>query len=162
MVDKLFDVRGQLKTLDWDGVQMEDRVYNGVGALTSVDRPQVDETRTYDNLHRLTGIDNTGSVEDASYTYDDNNNVTVESFTGVMANYGFSTGTSGYDNQDRFTRWIRSGTSTDYDLTRSAIGNISNMNLNGTNTARGYDNAYALTSVGAVSQSFDTDGNAKL
>gem|GEM_PF-3291269 len=162
VVAKSFDVRSQLDTLAWDATQLEDRGYNAIGALTSVDRPQVDETRTYDDLHRLTGINNTGSIEDASYTYDDNNNVTAESFTGVMANYGFSTGTSGYDNQDRFTRWIRSGTSTDYDLTRSAIGNISNVNLNGTNTARGYDNAHAVNLIGAVSQSFDTDGNATL
>ncbi len=83
-----------------------------------------------------------------------------------MANYSFSTihaggpFADGYDSEDRFMRFKRSGVNENVLLTRSDIGNISNVNRNGTNTARGYNTSHGLTTVtGGTTQTYDTDGN---
>ncbi len=133
--------------------------------LTGVDRAFVDETRTYNAGSQLTQINNT-NVGSQTYTYDLNGNVTSETLSGNMANYSFSTihaggpFADGYDAEDRFMRFKRSGVTEDILLTRSNIGNISNVNRNGTNTARGYNTAHGLTTVtGGTTQTYDTDGN---
>ncbi len=157
-----FDARQQLKTISWQGTQIEDRSYNDIGLLTNVDRAYVDETRSYNTAGRVTTI-NSNNVGSMTYSYDANGNVTGETLSGNMANYSFTTvsgGNSGYDGEDRFMRFIRSGVSEDIQLTRSHIGNISNVNLNGGNTARGFNNAHGLTTVtGGVTQTYDSDGN---
>ncbi len=160
-----YDDRQLLKTIKWEGAQIEDRSYNDAGMLTGVDRAFVDETRTYNAGSQLTQINNT-NVGSQTYTYDLNGNVTSESLSGVMANYSFSTihaggpFADGYDAEDRFMRFKRSGVTEDILLTRSNIGNISNVNRNGTNTARGYNTAHGLTTVsGGTTQTYDTDGN---
>jgi RHS repeat-associated protein len=157
-----FDARQQLKTISWQGTQVEDRSYNDIGLLTGVDRAYVDETRTYTAAGRVNTI-NSNNVGSMTYSYDANGNVTGETLSGNMANYSFTTvsgGNSGYDGEDRFMRFIRSGVSEDIQLTRSHIGNISNVNLNGGNTARGFNNAHGLTTVtGGVTQTYDSDGN---
>jgi hypothetical protein len=81
-----------------------------------------------------------------------------------MANYSFTPvfgGKTGYDGEDRFLRYIRSGVNENVMLTRSNIGNITNVNRNGSNTARGYNNAHGLTTVSGVAfaQTYDLDGN---
>ena len=156
-----FDERSSLETISWDGTQIEDRDYNGLGLLTNVDRPFVDEVRFYDDVNRVTTIAN-NNVGDASYTYDGNGNKLTEAWTGAMASWNFTTqsgGNDGYDAEDRFMNFIQSAQTKTVSFTRSDIGNISNVNLNGTNTARGYSNVHELTSIGAQSQTFDTDGN---
>ncbi len=158
-----FTDRSELDKINWAGSQIEDRAYDAVGLLTGVDRPGVDETRAYDALNRVTSIGNT-NVGDGTYTYDANSNKLSESWSGAMAAWNFITTNAGanpqgYDAEDRFTNFIQSGQSKTLGLTRSDIGNISNINLNGTNTARGYSNIHALTSIGSTNQVFDTDGN---
>jgi RHS repeat-associated protein len=157
-----YDSRQQLKTISWQSTQVEDRSYNDIGRLAGVDRAFVDETRSYNTAGRVTTI-NSNNVGSMTYSYDANENVTGETLSGNMANYSFSTvsgGNSGYDGEDRFMRFIRAGVSEDTQLTRTHIGNISNVNLNGGNTARGYNNAHGLTTVtGAVTQTYDSDGN---
>ncbi|MDP1562863.1 MAG: RHS repeat-associated core domain-containing protein, partial [Pirellulaceae bacterium] len=158
-----FDDRHQLKTISWQSSQIESRTYNDLGLLTGVTRPFVNETRAYNLSGRLTSISNTNNVGSATYVYDANGNVLSETLGGTMANYGFTTqsgGNNGYDAEDRFMRYIRTGVSEDVTLTRSHIGNISNVNRNGTNTARAYNNAHGLTTVtGGVTQTYDLDGN---
>ncbi len=156
-----FETRGSLDAIKWDGSQIEGRSYNNGGLLTGVDRPFVDETRVYDNVNRITSIANT-NVGTGSYTYDANGNKLTESWTGVMSAWNFTTqsgGSGGYDDEDRFVNFIQSGQSKTIGLTRSDIGNITNVDLNGTGTARGYSNVHELTSMGASSQTFDADGN---
>jgi YD repeat-containing protein len=137
-----YDYRQLLKTIKWETAQIEDRSYNDAGMLTGVDRAFVDETRTYNAGSQLTQINNT-NVGSQTYTYDQNGNVTSETLSGNMANYSFSTihaggpFADGYDAEDRFMRFKRSGVNENILLTRSNIGNISNVNRNGNNTARG-------------------------
>jgi YD repeat-containing protein len=86
-----YDDRQLLKTIKWEGAQVEDRSYNDAGMLTGVwTRAFVDETRTYNAGSQLTQINNT-NVGSQTYTYDLNGNVTSETLSGNMANYSFST-----------------------------------------------------------------------
>jgi hypothetical protein len=56
-------------------------------------------------------------------------------------------------------RFKRSGVTEDILLTRNNIGNISNVNGNGTNTARGYNTTHGLTTVtGGTTQTYDNVG----
>ena len=66
---------------------------------------------------------------------------------------------SGYDNEDRFMNFVQSGQSKTSLMTRSNIGNISNVSLNGSTTSRSYSSVHELESVGGSSQSYDADGN---
>ena len=161
VVDYDYTDRGLLDTIDVDSSQIEDRGYNDLGQLNSVDRPSVDETRTWFNNGQVNTIANT-NVGTATYAYDDNGNKLSESWSGAMSSWNFTTqsgGNDGYDAEDRFLNFNQSGQSKTLAMTRSNIGNISNVNLNGTGTARSYSDAHELTSVGGSSQSFDTDGN---
>ena len=153
--------RGLLDTIKVDGTQIEDRGYSDLGQLTSVDRPSIDESRSYDDRGQVTSIAN-GAVGTATYAYDNNGNKLSESWSGAMSAWNFTTqagSSDGYDAEDRFLNFNQSNQSKTLAMTRSDIGNITNVNLNGTSTGRGYSNVHELTSVGSGSQSFDTDGN---
>ena len=153
--------RGLLDTIKVDGSEIEDRGYSDLGQLTSVDRPSIDEARSYDDRGQLTSIAN-GAVGTASYAYDANGNKLSESWSGAMSSWNFTTqsgGNDGYDAEDRFLNFNQSGQSKTLAMTRSDIGNISNVILDGASTARSYSNVHELEGVGSGSQSFDTDGN---
>jgi len=68
----------------------------------------------------------------------------------------------GYDAEDRFVHFAQSAQSKTFNFTRSDIGNINNINLNGTGTARTFNNIHALTQIGSDNQTFDVDGNLTL
>lgn len=79
-----------------------------------------------------------------------------------MSSWNFTTqsgGNDGYDAEDRFLNFNQSGQSKTLSMSRSDIGNITNVSLNGASTARSYSNAHELTAIGSDSQSFDVDGN---
>ena len=59
-----------------------------------------------------------------------------------MSSWNFTTQSGGYDAEDRFLNFNQSGQSKTLAMTRSDIGNIANVNLNGTSTARSYSNAH--------------------
>ncbi len=156
-----FDQRTMLDTIDVDGIEIEDRSYDAIGRLTNVDRAHVDEVRTYDVVNRVIGIANT-NVGNAMYGYDANGNKLSEMWTGVMAAWNFTTqdgSSDGYDDEDRFLNFIQAGQVKVVNMTRSDIGNISNVNLNGTGIARAYSSIHELTSIGGTAQTFDGDGN---
>ncbi len=164
-VDYGFTNRGELDTVAWDGTQIEDRGYNALGRMTSIDRAHVDETRTYDNANRVTSIANT-NLGTATYTYDANSNKLGETWTGPLSSWSFTTQGSGassypggYDEEDRFRRFMQSGQAKDYDLVRSDIGNITDRQLNGTSQARTFNEVHQLKDLAGATQAFDPNGN---
>ncbi len=163
-VDYAFTNRGELDTVDWNGTEIENRAYDALGRMTSVDRAYVDETRVYDNANRVTSIANT-NLGTASYTYDANSNKLGETWTGIMSSWSFSTEDSGasdqdgYDDEDRFVRFEQLGQSKDYDLVRSDIGNITNRKLNGANQLRTFNEVHQLDDLAGTSQVFDANGS---
>ena len=162
-----FTNRGELDTIDWAGTQIEDRLYDDGGRMTNVDRAYTDEVRVYDTSNRLTSVDNT-SVGTASYTWDANSNKLSETWTGNMASWSFTTEktggtyTDGYDEEDRFRRFIQTSQTNDVYLDRSDIGNISDVEINTVSHTRSYSDAHELTTVDGNAQTFDNDGNQTL
>ncbi len=163
-VDYSFTNRGELDTVDWNGNEIENRAYDALGRMTSVDRAYVDETRVYDNANRVSSIANT-NLGTASYTYDANSNKLGETWTGVMSNWSFTTEDSGasdpdgYDDEDRFIRFEQSGQSKDYDLVRSNIGNITDRKLNSTSQSRTFNEVHQLVNLASTEQTFDANGS---
>lgn len=159
-----FDERGLLKTISWEGVVVETRLYDEAGLLTNVNRAAVNEERDYDDANRLKSIFNT-NVGKADYAYDENGNKLSETWDGVMAAWNFTTvngSDSGYDHEDRFMNFNQPGQSSTIAMTRSAIGNIDNINENGSNTGRAYTSTHELETVGSAIQTFDDDGNVEV
>ncbi len=156
--------RGELDTVDWNGTEIENRAYDALGRMTSVDRAYVDETRVYDNANRATSIANT-NLGTATYTYDANSNKLGETWTGNFSTWSFTTEDSGasdpdgYDDEDRFVRFEQSSQSKDYDLVRSDIGNITDRKLNGTSQLRTFNEVHQLTDLASTAQIFDANGS---
>ncbi|MEL7499552.1 MAG: RHS repeat-associated core domain-containing protein [Planctomycetota bacterium] len=151
---------GMLDTISLDGVQIEDRNYDVRGLLNNVDRSFVDETRTYDDIGRLTAINNT-NVGELAYVYDSNGNKTSESWSGVMSQWGFTTNSGAYDAEDRLLNFNQTGSSMSLELVRSDIGNISNYKNNSVDALRSFSDRHELTTVDGATQTFDVDGNLK-
>ena len=118
--------RGQIDTIDWAGSEIEDRGYNELEQLTSVDRPSIDETRSYDDRGQVQTIAN-GAVGTATYAYDANGNKLSESWSGAMSSWNFTTqsgGNDGYDAEDRFLNFNQSGQSKTLSMSRSDLSLI--------------------------------------
>lgn len=171
-VEYTFTNRGELDTVKWDGSEIENRAYDEIGRLYSVVRANsVDEARVYDDASRITGIAN-GTAGFIDYKYDENNNKLEENFSGVMAQYSFSTETpgasqttlgvypTGYDEEDRLRNFKKPSMATplDYSLTRNAIGVVTSQIETGTTTAHDHSPTYELDGFGTDSQTYDPDG----
>lgn len=120
-------------------------------------------TRTYRNDNLTTLIDvrdgSNAQLDSFAYTYDANQNKTAETRTGVMAPWGWSTGTSGYDAEDRLRAWNR----TDGQLTQgwnlTLEGDWQQFTQNGTPQNRTHGPAHELTAVGGTGLTYDAKGN---
>ncbi len=170
LVDRAYTNRGQLQSVNYTPL---------AGALSSV------ATFTYDAGGRETqrnlgnGLtttrgyfaDNqiqtiaTPTVETLTYTYDANKNPTSETRSGVMAPYSWSTGPSGYDDEDRLTGWIRTnGDSQNWSL--SPVHDWTTTTINGAIQTRTHGPAHEIfTMSGAgvtptsATLTHDTKGN---
>ena len=120
-------------------------------------------TRTYRNDNLTTLIDvrdgSNAQLDSFAYTYDANQNKTAETRTGVMAPWGWSTGTSGYDAEDRLRAWNR----TDGQLTQgwnlTLEGDWQQFTQNGTPQNRTHGPAHELAAVGGTGLTYDVKGN---
>lgn len=168
-VEYTYTNRGELDLVNWNNAQIEDRIYDALGRMTNIDRPQVDEVRTYDDANRLLTINNT-NLGTATYTYDENSNKLSETFTGVLSSWSFTTEVSGpgvyltgYDEEDRFRRFVRSGQSQDDYYGRSHIGNILSRAGSGIIKTATFNEVHQLTEpLDGINQTFDLNGNLTL
>jgi RHS repeat-associated protein len=170
LVDRAYTNRGQLQAVNYTPL---------AGAISSV------ATFTYDaggrETSRLLGnglttsrsyfADNqiqsiaTPTVETLTYTYDANKNPTSETRSGVMAPYSWSTGPTGYDDEDRLTNWARTnGDSQSWNL--SPVHDWNSTTINGALQTRTHGPAHEiLTMSGAgvtptpATLTHDTKGN---
>ena len=111
-VDRTYTARGQLSQVQYNSNTIATRTYDALGRLSqSTAGNGVITTHTYqaDDLHQGIEIrDAAGGLVDLfTFTYDANRNKTAEQRGGVMANWGYSTGGSGYDLKDRLVAWNR-------------------------------------------------------
>ncbi len=88
-----------------------------------------------------------------------NKSKTAESRTGAMSNYGWSTGTSGYDDEDRLVSWTRDDSNLSQSWTLTNEGDWSQFVENTTTENRTHGPAHELTAVGSTALSYDPKGN---
>lgn len=141
------------------------RAYDdGMRLLTTTYGNSLVETRAYRNdtggrVDNLVASIAIPSITGFTYTYDANKNKTAES-DGILTNYAWATGTTGYDDKDRLTNWSRtSGDSQTWNL--SLVGDWTNTVVNGTTDTRTHNAVHELLSrsTSATSLAYDAKGN---
>ncbi len=76
-----------------------------------------------------------------------------------MANWGWSTGASGYDDEDRLVSWTRDDNNLSQSWTLTKEGDWSQFVENTTTENRTHGPAHELTAIGSTALSYDPKGN---
>ncbi len=84
---------------------------------------------------------------------------TAETRTGAMVNWGWSTGASGYDDEDRLVSWSRDDNNLSQSWTLTKEGDWSQFVENTTTENRTHGPAHELTAIGSTALSYDPKGN---
>lgn len=159
LVDRTYTERGQLLAVKYtnsSGVQsnLADLVYDDGGREVIRNLGNgLTTARSYFADNQIHTID-TPTVETLTYTYDPNKNPTSETRSGAMSPHSWSTGSSGFDDEDRLTALTRTnGSSQTWNLT--PVQDWSSSTINGVNQTRSHGSTHEiLTMSGAqVSQS---------
>ena len=79
-----------------------------------------------------------------------------------MSGYGFSVGTSGYDDEDRLVNWQRSDTNLDQSWNLSAVGNCNSITENSSTQNRTHGPTHEMLTVASQSVTHDAKGNMTL
>ncbi|HBC64175.1 MAG TPA: hypothetical protein DC058_23535 [Planctomycetaceae bacterium] len=170
LVDRAYTNRGQLQSVNYTpnggtASSVATFTYDTGGRETQRNLGNgLTTTRSYLADNQIQSIA-TPTVETLTYTYDANKNPTSETRSGVMAPYSWSTGTSGYDDEDRLVNWSRTnGDSQSWNL--SPVHDWNTTTINGAVQTRTHGPAHEmLTMAGAqVTNSprtltYDTKGN---
>ncbi len=135
LIDRAYTDRGQLLTVKYTpngGTQADvaDFVYDAGRRETTRNLGNgLTTTRSYFADNQIQSIATPGA-ETLTYSYDANKNPTSEIRSGVMAPYSWSTGPSGFDDEDRLVNWSRTnGDSQTWNLT--AVHDWTTTTING-------------------------------
>ncbi|WP_197454749.1 RHS repeat domain-containing protein [Stieleria varia] len=160
-VVRTYTDRGQLATIALGSTTIDTRTYDDGGRmLTSVYNNGVSETRTYNVDNTLASISYSGAaIGNYTYGWDDNKNKTSESITGTMSGYGFSVGTSGYDDEDRLVNWERADTNLDQSWNLSLVGDWNSITENGSSQSRTHGPTHEILTVASQAVEHDAKGN---
>ncbi len=135
-------------TFVYDAGRRESSRTLGNGLVTS---------RSYQADNQVTLIA-TPNVESLAYTYDANKNPTAEVRASVMVAYSWSTGATGFDNQNRLTGWSRqNGDAQSWQLT--PVNDWQQFTNNGVQQTRTHGPAHEITAVGSTPLVHDNRGN---
>ncbi len=148
LIDRAYTNRGQLQSVNYTPLN---------GALSAVATFTYDvggretqrnlgngltTTRSYFSDNQIQTIA-TPTVETLTYTYDPNKNPTSETRSGVMAPYSWTTGPTGYDDEDRLKNWSRTnGDSQSWNL--SPVHDWTSATINGATQTRTHGPAHEL------------------
>ncbi|MBX3418883.1 MAG: RHS repeat protein [Pirellulaceae bacterium] len=174
--ERTFTPRGQLHEVKYLGNTVDTRTYDDGGRLaTSVYLNGAETTWNYrqsgankDNLLASIVTTNSGSfkIGTYSYTWDANKNKTAETITGSAINgRGFSTGSTGYDAEDRLTAWNRSDSNQNQAWNLSLVGDWNTFNQTGSSPltqTRTHGPAHEFTSFTGTNSgtlTYDAKGN---
>ncbi len=90
-----------------------------------------------------------------------NKSTTAETRTGAMSNYGCSTGTSGYDDEDRLVSWTRDDNNLSQSWTLTNEGDGSQFVENTTNENRTHGPAHELQSISVGGNQYNLGHDVK-
>ncbi len=142
-VERTYTNRSQLNQLKYNSAVIDTRTYDlGARLSTSTYSNGAVTTWNYrvsgankDNLLANIATTNPGAnkVGAYAYTWDANRNKTAETITNSpLSGFGFSTGSNGYDNENRVTAWNRSDSNQNQTWNLSLVGNWNTFNQTGT------------------------------
>jgi len=136
-----------------DHTTIDTRTYDDGGSLTASSYNNgVSESLAYNTDNTLSSIVFTGAaIGDSSYGWDENKNKASETIGGTMSGYGFTVGSSGYDDEDRLVNWERSDTNLDQSWNLSAVGNWTSITENFSNQNRTHGPTHELLTVASQS-----------
>ncbi|MBL8892636.1 MAG: RHS repeat-associated core domain-containing protein [Planctomycetaceae bacterium] len=149
------------------GTTVDTRTYDDGGRLgtsTYANAAVVSFAYRNDNLPTSIATTHAGSpnIGTYSYTWDANKNKTGETITSTMSGFGFSTGASGYDDEDRLQAWNRTNGTMNQAWTLSDVGNWDAFTSAGSTWNRTHSNAHEFTGFTGASTgtlAYDVKGN---
>ena len=178
-VERTYNSRRLLETIKYtestrfpSGKILDTRGYDDGGRqVSSTFGNTTSTTFTYRNSSNSSGNDNHlyqiattnvggNKVGTYTYAYDANGNKTAETITGAGAfnNFGFSTPTSGYDDEDRLVAWNRAdGVNHTWNL--SLVGDWNSYNDGTGAVNRTHNDVHEITGIGGVTVEHDVRGN---
>ena len=170
LVNRAYTNRGQLQSVNYTPLggalsSVANFTYDAGGRETQRNLGNgLTTTRGYFADNQIQSIA-TPTVETLTYTYDANKNPTSETRSGVMAPYSWTTGPTGYDDEDRLKNWSRTnGDSQTWNL--SPVHDWQTTSINGAVQTRTHGPAHEiLTMAGAgvtptpATLQHDTKGN---
>ncbi len=167
VVERTYTDRSQLHTVKYLGTTVDTRTYDdGRRLATSTYANGAVITFNYraDNLISSIATSHSGTEKlgTYSYTWDANKNKTGETITGTMSGFGFSTGSTGYDDEDRLTVWNRTNGTMDQSWTLSEVGNWNAFTSAGSTWNRTHSDAHEFTGFTGASSgtlTYDVKGN---
>jgi YD repeat-containing protein len=167
IVQRTYTTRSQLHTVRYLGTIVDTRTYDDGGRLntsTYANGAVVSFAYRNDNLPTSIATTHAGSpnIGTYSYTWDANKNKTGETITGTMSGFGFSTGATGYDDEDRLKTWNRTNGTMNQAWTLSAVGNWDAFTSAGSTWNRTHSNAHEFTGFTGASTgtlAYDVKGN---
>ena len=108
--------------------------------------------------NQVSSIDNL-AVGNHVYAYDANGNRTSETITGPMSGFGWATGTTGYDAEDRLINWNRADGNLNQAWDLSDVGNWDSLTTNSVTQNRSHSLAHELTAINTNPITHDAKGN---
>lgn len=158
VVVKTLNSRGLLASVTRNGDDVVERTYTDAGRLaTQTFGNGVVETWTWRNDGLVNSIAQPAGLFE--YTYDANKNRTSEQITGPLADASWTTGTNGFDDDDRLTYRNQGNGDLVEQWDLSAVGDWNTFTENGTTTARTYGPTHEIHTVGPASLTHDSRGN---
>ena len=156
-----YTARGELSSLTDAEDQVTSYTYDDGGRmLTSTYNNSVVETRAYNNDNTLSSISYTGaSLGNLTYAWDDNKNKTSEAIAETMSNYGFTFGSSGYDDEDRLINWERDDNNLDQSWDLSLVGDWDEFTENASAQTRTHGPTHEILTAASQSIQHDVKGN---
>ena len=123
------------------------------------DTPGTETSYAYSTGDNTLASISTPNLPGFSYSFDANKNKMAETITGVLGNYGFSTGAAGYDAIDRLLVWNRSDNARNQSWTLTAAGDWSQFIDAGTTHNRTHNTVHETTAVDGSALAYDLKGN---
>ncbi len=159
-VSRSLNSRGLLNSVNMGSTTLLSRTYDAGRRLTSQTFGNgIVEAMSYrtDNLPETRNT----PVGNFSFGWDANKNKTSETISGMLSGYGWSTGTTGFDDQNRLVSRNQGtgGTQLIEAYALTPVGDMSSTTTNGVAQARTHGPAHELLSVGAAAVTEDSRGN---
>lgn len=162
VVGQTFTARNLLQQVNYQNALAAAFTYD-VGGRRSTrklgDTPGTTTTWDYATGGDLIASISTPNLPSFTYTYDGNKNKTAESINGVLEPYGFSTGASGYDADDRLVGWTRTDSAQSQSWTLTKAGDWQQFVDTGVTHNRMHNAIHELTSDNSEALTYDPKGN---